>query len=542
VDNSRMALPLELPSTLEDAHHVIGALRTHNGELKCKNGALQSENEELQGKVTQLEHQIEQFLRHRFGRRSERIDPEQYKLAFQELEAQSPSGENDAGDEIEVEVKGHRRRRKGHGRARFSKDLPRRRRVLEPESTTCACCQTPMKKIGEEVSEQLDYQPATCTVIETVRPKYVPDCECGDGVACAPPPKAAIPRSKATSATLAHVAVSKYVDHLPLVRQVSMLDRQGVYLSKQTLCGWIEQISHLLIPIERAQWSSVLSSKVLLADETTVKLQRPGQCKTAYLWGYLGDRQELVYDFSTSREAEAPLRALSGYESGTLVCDGYAGYNQFVESKPDVQRGGCWAHTRRKFYEAKSNDQKHAMQMLALIKGLYVAEEEAAKQLEELSISEKERHAVVLGVRQEQSVPVLEEIAEALASMEGEVLPKSPIGKARGYAENHWDALLRFSTDGAIPLDTNAIEREMRVVAVGRRNWTFCGSEAGGEWAARLYGLLGTCRLQRVNPFIWLQDVLDRVQDHPIERMAELTPRLWAPARRAQAPGPDDTS
>ena len=185
--------------------------------------------------------------------------------------------------------------------------------------------------------------------------------------------------------------------------------------------------------------------------------------------------------------------------------------------------------------------------MLALIKGLYAAEQEAAKQVEALSAlgSEEERHAIVRDVRREQSIPVLEEIAEALASMKDEVLPKSPIGKAVGYAENHWDALVRFSENGAIPIDTNAIEREMRVVAVGRRNWTFCGSESGGEWAARLYGLLGTCRLQGVNPFIWLQDVLDRVRDHPAERMAELTPRRWGIARREEVSrnsDPDDTS
>ena len=532
-----MASTRDLPVTLEDAHQVIADLHARNDTLQTHNDALQSEN-------AQLHHQVEQFLRHRFGRRSERIDPEQYKLAFQELEAQSPSGENDAGDEPEIEVKGHKRRRKGHGRAKFSPDLPRDRRVIEPEDTTCSCCHEPMKRIGEETSEQIDYQPATLKVIETVRPKYACD-RCKDGIACAPPLRTAIPRSKATSATLAHVAVSKYVDHLPLVRQVAMLERQGVYLSKQTLCGWIEQISTLLILIERAQWASVLASYVLLADETTVKLQRPGQCKTTYLWGYLGDQDELVYDFSTSREEEAPVRALSAYDTGIVVCDGYAGYNKFVRGKPGVVRAACWAHTRRKFFEAKGNDKKRALEMLALIKKLYVVEQEAAERSKESAGCERDRLAIVLDARGKLSVPVLGEIEKALASMQDQVLPKSPIGNAVGYALNHWDNLVRFTKDAAIPLDTNAIEREMRVIAVGRRNWTFCGSEAGGEWAARLYGLLGTCRLQGVNPFTWLQDVLDRVRDHPAERMAELTPRKWAEARRAkpsEAPESDDTS
>jgi transposase len=191
-----MVTARELPDTLEAAHERIAELHSRNSELEST--------------VDRLQHQIDQFLRHRFGQRSEKIDPEQYKLAFQELEARHPSEENDAGDEIEIQ--GHKRRRKGHGRTRFSEDLPRRRAVVEPEDTTCPCCQKPMKRIGEETSEQIDYKPATLEVLETVRPKYAcPDCK--EGVTCAPPPKSPIPKSKATAATLAHVAVSKYVDH-----------------------------------------------------------------------------------------------------------------------------------------------------------------------------------------------------------------------------------------------------------------------------------------------------------------------------------------
>lgn len=496
---------------------------------------LHARNEHLEREKTRLEHQIEQFLRHRFGQRSERIDPDQYKLAFQELEAREPSGENDAGDEpepeVEVEVKGYKRRRKGHGRARFSEDIPRERRVLEPENTACTCCNEPMKKIGEETSEQLDYQPATLKVIETVRPKYA--CpKCKDNVACAKPPKTAIPKSKATAATLAHVAVSKYVDHLPLVRQAAMLARQGVYVSKQTLCGWIQQISDLLAPVEQVLWDSVLASHVLMADETTVKLQWPKQCKTAYLWGYLGDRGEVVFDFSTTRAAEAPLAALSKFTCGKLLCDGYAGYNDFIRSKPDVDRSGCWAHVRRKFFEAKGSDKARALRMLALIKLLYMAEREAAE-LANSCRSNEERNRVVLAVRKMKSVPVLEMIEATLDSMRTQVLPKSPIGKAITYAVLQWDDLCRYTTDGAVPIDNNALEREIRAVAVGRRNWTFCGSEGGGEWAARLYGMFGTCRLQGVNPYAWLEDVLTRVRDHPADRMAELAPRQWAAARRA---------
>ena len=518
-----MATAVELPSTLEAAHALIADLHARNDELQSKN--------------TKLQHQVEQYLRHRFGQRSEKIDPDQYRLAFQELEALYPSEESDAGDE--TEVKGYKRRKKGRGRTKFSEDLPRERREVEPKDTTCPCCKEPMKRIGEETSEQVDYQPATIKVIETVRPKYAcPTCK--ERVACAPPPKTTIPRSKATAATLAHVAVSKYVDHLPLVRQVSMLARQGVYLSKQTLCGWIRQISDLLEPVERAVWHSVLSSEVLMADETTVKLQHPGQCKTSYLWGYLGDREEIVFDFSTTRAATAPMAVLPRFTSGTLVCDAYAGYNEFLRSQENVTRAGCWAHARRKFFEAKTSDKRRALLMLALIKKLYAVEKEAAG-LASFCRSREERERAVLAVRQMNSVPVLEVIEAALETLRHEVLPKSPMGRAITYATSQWDDLCRYANDGAIPIDTNALEREIRTIAVGRRNWTFCGSEAGGSWAARLYGLLGTCRLQGVNPFEWLHDVLSRVRDQPLDRMAELGPRQWAAARRA-ASAPNDTS
>lgn len=510
-----MVTARELPDTLEAAHARIAELHSRNSELEST--------------VDRLQHQIDQFLRHRFGQRSEKIDPEQYKLAFQELEARHPSEENDAGDEIEIQ--GHKRRRKGHGRTRFSEDLPRRRAVVEPEDTTCPCCQKPMQRIGEETSEQIDYKPATLEVVETVRPKYAcPDCK--EGVTCAPPPKSPIPKSKATAATLAHVAVSKYVDHLPLVRQVSMLARQGVHLSKQTLCGWIRQISDLLEPVDRAVWTSVLSSAVLMADETTVKLRQPGQCKTSYLWGYLGDRGEIVFDFSTSRASEAPLAALEGFTCGTLVCDKYSGYNESLRGKEDVERSGCWAHARRNFFEAKTSDKKRALRVLALIKRLYDVEAEAAG-LAGFCRGPAERERVVLAVRKMNSVPLLEMLEAALKTLGDEVLPKSPMSQAITYAMSPWEDLCRFASDGAIPIDNNAIEREIRTIAVGRRNWTFCGSEDGGAWAARLYGLFNTCRLQGVNPYEWLHDVLTLIRDHPPDRMAELAPRQWAAARRA---------
>jgi len=505
-----MAQAVGLPETLGAAHALILEQASFIKELRSENA--------------DLKHLLDQHAKRLFGKKSEQLDAAQLELAFAALNA-SESTESDAADEIEVPA--HKRRRKGHGRTKFSDDIPRERRVIEPESTTCSCCQKPMRKIGEETSEQLHYVPASLKVIETVRPKYA--CgHCKQGVYVALAPKGPIPKGKATASTLAYVSVSKYVDHLPLTRQVSILARQGVRISKQTLCGWIRQVSELLAPIERAMWQSILSSHVLSADETPVKVLVPGrkETKRAYLWVYLGDQDEVAFDFSMGRSGSAPIAALKDFRQGVLLADAYGGYDRFVREHPGVSRAGCWAHARRYFFEAKSHDPSRALAILALVRMLYAVEKEAAA----AASSREELVALRYGLRQARSKPTLERIEARLRADHDQVLPKSPAGKAVGYALGQWEELMRFVDDGAIPIDNNATERALRTVAVGRNNWTFCGSEAGGAWAATLYGLLGSCRLQGKNPFAWLSDVLERVREHPADRMAELTPRLWTPA------------
>ncbi len=511
-----MAQAIELPESLEAAHALIIELHDHNKELHENVAELRDENADLK-------HRLDQHARRLFGKKSEHLDAAQLELAFAALNA-AESTETDAADEIVVPA--HKRRRKGHGRTKFSEDIPRERRVLPPESTTCPCCSKPMNKIGEETSEQLDYVPSSLKVIETVRPKYA--CgRCKQGVHVALAPKGPIAKGKATASTLAHVTVSKYVDHLPLTRQVSILARQGVGISKQTLCGWIRQVSELLAPIERAMWDSILDSRVLMADETPVKVLVPGkkEAKRAYLWAYLGDRDEVAFDFSMGRGGTAPIEALEGFEQGVLLADAYAGYDRLVRERPGVLRAGCWAHARRYFFEAKGTDPVRALPILALIRELYAVEAE----IRDATTSPSDRLGLASVLRQDRSRGILARIEPLLRRDQDQVLPKSPIGKAIRYALGQWNELGRFVDDGAIPIDNNATERALRTVAVGRNNWTFCGSEAGGKWAATLYGLLGSCKLQGKNPFAWLSDVLDRVRDHPAERMAELTPRLWTP-------------
>jgi transposase len=240
----------------------------------------------------------------------------------------------------------------------------------------------------------------------------------------------------------------------------------------------------------------------------------------------VGDRDEVVFDFSMGRGGTAPIAALEDYRRGVLLADAYAGYDRFVQERPGVLRAGCWAHARRYFFEAKATDPGHALPMLALIRELYAVEAE----IDSVTTLRADRIGLASILRPERSSGILDRIETLLRRDQDQVLPKSPIGKAIRYALGQWEELCRFVEDGAIPIDNNATERELRTVAVGRNNWTFCGSEAGGEWAATFYGLLGTCRLQGKNPFAWLSDVLDRVGDHPPDRMEELTPRLWTPA------------
>jgi hypothetical protein len=314
----------------------------------------------------------------------------------------------------------------------------------------------------------------------------------------------------------------------------------GVEISRQTLCGWVGQVFALLTLIEEAQWRSVLASEVLCADETPVKVLQEGRkdCARGYLWCYLGDRGEVVFDFSMGRRAETPTRALEEFRGRALLCDAYSGYDRLEREKPGLVRAGCMAHARRGIFEAKDSDPDRALLLLAEFRLLYDVEEAIA----EVPCATREaRTAIALGLRQERSVPILERMKARVDRYQGEVLPKSPFGKAVGYLRNQWDHLTRFATDGAIPIDNNSVEREVRTVAVGRGNWTFIGHEDAGPWAARLYGLLGTCRLQGVNPFEWLRDVLDRVRDHPPDRIAELTPRLWKlgrPTPSVTAPSP----
>jgi len=321
------------------------------------------------------------------------------------------------------------------------------------------------------------------------------------------------------------VLVSKYKDHLPLYRQSRIFARHGAEIPESTLCDWVRQAADMLQPVVAAMRTSVLESDVVQTDDTPVLVidrQHQQGRRHGFLWAYVGDRAEVAFDFTPGRSRAGPMRFLDGYR-GILQADAYAGYDQ-VFASGDVIEAGCMAHARRKFVEAEKADPTNVGHVLATMRKLYSVERQAKEQGFDAAARRE--------LRQRESKPVLEAMGPWLRDLHRSVLPKSPLGKATGYAVRQWDALNRFADDGRIEIDNNRVERQMRQVAVGRKNWLFAGSDAGGVRAAIIYSLVCTCGLLGIEPWAYLKDVLQRTAEgEPVEA---LTPRLWLAARDAR--------
>ena len=341
---------------------------------------------------------------------------------------------------------------------------------------------------------------------------------------------------------LAHLIVSKYTDHLPLYRLERVYQRQGVFLHRSTLSDWLASCAQLLRPLYDLMVSVVLQSRALHTDDTTVKMQDPEThlLSTARLWGYLGDAEHPynVFDFTVNRKRDGPVQFLADYH-GYLQADAFSGYDGLYLPDPRTVRArvvevACNAHARRKFYEARGTDAARAHQALAYYRQLYELER-AAK-----DFSDAQR----LQMRQELAVPILEQFHQWLVARRPEVLPKSPMGEAIGYALNNWEALRRYTEAGFLAIDNNVAEREMKQIAIGRKNWLSVGSPRGGQTAAVLMSFTSTCRRLGVEPWSYLQDVLTRLPSLSAEQLAELLPDRWEAARRARqaAPAPAPSS
>ena len=494
---------------LETAQALIATLR---GEL----ARAQREN-------ATLREQLDLLCRRLFGKKSERVSPDQLRLAFAQL-ANEPGPITDPIEMDSGERPGRPRRRRvpPPGRRPLPADLPRRRveiDLLEAEKR-CACGQA-KTRIGETVMEKLDYVPATVQVIETVRPKYA--CpRCHDGVREAPAPPQAVERSLASEGLLAHVVVSKYVDHLPLYRLERIFDRQGLDLSRTTLCGWVADVATALSPIGDELQRQITAASYLQTDDTTVTiLDDAVGSRKGRLWTYLDPlARQVVFDATETHERDGPEAFLARF-TGDLQADAYTGYDALYATGR-IREIGCWAHARRGFVEALTTDGRAAL-MVALLQQLYQVERAGA------DLSAEARRAL----RLEQSGPLLANIKAERDALAETVLPKSPLGEAVRYLTNQWDALQRFVEDGRFRIDNNGAENQLRVVALGRKNWLFAGSFEGARRAALLYSLVQSCALVGVPPFDYLKDVLLRVATHPHRFIGQLTPKGWAETFRA---------
>jgi len=505
------------------------ALPEHPDDLRQYCAQLLTELHEKSQLVEKLTHELALFRRYLYGRRSERldVDPAQLLLEFaswlKAMQAATPAEAVPAISEPAPPAP----RRSGHGRQRLPPMLPRRRveHALPDEQCTCAACGARLVKIGEDTSEQLDYQPASLFVTEHVRFKYA--CQaCEDQVVTSPLPAQPIDKGKPGPGLLAQVVTAKYADHLPLNRQVDIFARHGVDLSRQTLCDWVAATADLLEPIYEDLTARVLASQVIHTDDTTVPVQDPTRTQTrdGRLWVYVSDGApaDIVYDYTPTRSRAGPLAVLGNFR-GYLQADAYAGYDALYATGRVVEVG-CWAHARRYFWEAKATDAPRALTALGFIQQLYRVEAEA-KGLD--AAARRTR-------RQDQAGPVLERFKPWIEDQVGVVLPKSPLGEAVTYARGQWTALTRYLEDGALAIDNNAAERALRRVVTGRKNWLFCGSDAGGTRAAILYSVVATCKAHRIDPWTYLRDVLERIPTHPNRRRAELLPRAWKAARAVQ--------
>jgi len=468
--------------------------------------------------IEKLNLLIAKLRRVQFGRKSEKLAQriDQLELWAEELETDAQLGDRLIEQSGVMPAATTRKPRRA-----FPAHLPRETHTIAPCEAACPHCGGALKHLGEDVCETLELEPARFKVIRRVRPKLA--CASCDTIVQAPAPARPIERGIAGPGLLAHVLVGKYADHLPLYRQAEIFAREGLDLDRSLLAQWVGNASALLTPLTDALRAHVFGADVVHGDDSPIPVLAPGtgKTKTGRLWTYVRDERPaggqtapaVWYAFSPDRRGEHPQHHLQSF-TGILQADGYAGFSKLYDSGR-ITEAACWAHVRRKFFDLlQANQSPVAAQALERIGALYAIEEQIRGR------SPDERRAV----RQARSRPLLDALLGWLQQTLAALSQKSAAAKAIRYALTRWVALGRYCDDGRIEIDNNAVERALRCVALGRKNFLFAGSDAGGDRAAAMYSLVGTAKLNGCNPEAFLRDVLSRIADHPVNRIAELLP------------------
>jgi transposase len=469
--------------------------------------------------------EMEAILRRFYGPRSERFDVRQL-LLFGVMVDAMPLEEHAVAQEAGQKPSTRRvKNRHKHGRGKLPAHLPRVpvEHDLAEDQKPCPCCGQERQRIGQEVTEQLEFMSASFQVLQHIQHKYAcRHCEQnGENprIELAEKPSQPIDKGLAGPGLLAYVAVSKLGDHLPLYRLEHIFQRNGLEIARSTMCAWMLAMATLLKPLYELMANRVRQSRVIHTDETRVPVQAPGtgKCRSGRIWVYIGDKANAysVYEYTPDRTRAGPSKWLQKYK-GYLQADAYGGYDG-IYHKGEVIEVACWAHARRKFFDAKETDARRSAQLLAMVQELYAVEDEAK------SLNDQARREL----RQHRSVPILGRIKVWLEAEQKLVLPRSPMALAIQYTLNQWDALCIYTSEGFLEIDNNAAERALKRVAIGRKNWLFAGNDQFGQAYAVIYTLIASAEGHGIDPQAYLTSVLAKIAQTPMGELGQFLPDVW---------------
>ena len=486
----------------------------------------QSLYEQTQLQIVALRYQLSQLQKLVYGSKTEKFIPagnhtSQLTLNVQAEEVAAvkiTSAQKIAYTRVEKEVRPNPIVHPGLGK--LPEHLERREQIINPTENIDG-----LKKIGEEITEELEYEPGKLFVNKIIRPKYAKANN--EGVIIAPMIDRPLPKAIAGPGLLAQIIIDKYVDHLPLYRQMERFKRESINIPYSTLTDWVSGTAALITPLYECLKKNILQSNYLHADESPIKVldkDKKGESHRGYFWVYHNSVERMVlFDYRPGRGREGPVELLKDFK-GHLQTDGYQVYD-FFKKDEDIMVMHCMAHARRYFFDALQNDKTRAEYALQQFEKLYDIERKAKQQL----LDEDE----LLQLRQNEAMTILQQLGKWMKEQYINVLPKSPVGKALGYSIERWDELMIYATNGKLNIDNNPVENSIRPVALGRKNYLFAGSHEAVQRSAMLYALLGTCKLNGINPFVWFRDVLQRIPTHPINKIEDLLPHNWRPLSNA---------